>query len=259
MPHQRIPLCGGRADRRRATLASGATAHAQTGPLVIAKQGYFFVGGKYTKARERRCRPDVRAIPGSAKAAHRYPVVMIQAAARPATISPGRPTAARAGRRISSPRYSVYVVDQVGRGRSAHAPKPRSARRFSVAPRGSFTGPERLNSFPKRVCTLNGRAAQESPAFDQFYASKCLAWRFHARRTQRCAIIALLDKIGPAILLTHSQSGPFGWSGRHAAGSCEGDLAVEPNGPPVHEVELSGAPDWFNDNPDLALGHHDCR
>src|SRR5262249_2891322 len=26
-------------------------------------------------------------------------------------------------------------------------------------------------------------------------------------------------------------------------------IAVEPNGPPVHEVEFKGAPEWFADNP----------
>ena len=46
--------------------------------------------------------------------------------------------------------------------------------------------------------------------------------------------MALLDKIGPAILLTHSQSGAFGWPVADARPDLvKAIVAVEPNGPPV--------------------------
>jgi pimeloyl-ACP methyl ester carboxylesterase len=64
----------------------------------------------------------------------------------------------------------------------------------------------------------------------------------------RDAGIALLDKIGPAILLTHSQSGSFGWPIADARPNLvKAIVAVEPSGPPVHDVEFKGAPDWFAD------------
>jgi len=67
-------------------------------------------------------------------------------------------------------------------------------------------------------------------------------------RLNREAGAALLDKIGPAILLTHSQSGPFGWGVADARPKLvKGILAVEPNGPPFHEVAFIAAPDWFKD------------
>jgi pimeloyl-ACP methyl ester carboxylesterase len=60
--------------------------------------------------------------------------------------------------------------------------------------------------------------------------------------------VALLDKIGPSILLTHSQSGAFGWpvaDGRPDL--VKAILAVEPNGPPFFNVENIPAPEWFRD------------
>ncbi|HUI95585.1 MAG TPA: alpha/beta fold hydrolase, partial [Xanthobacteraceae bacterium] len=64
----------------------------------------------------------------------------------------------------------------------------------------------------------------------------------------RDAGIALLDRIGPAILLTHSQSGAMGWPIADARPKLVKALvAVEPSGPPVHDVEFTGAPDWFAD------------
>src|SRR5262249_20126623 len=64
----------------------------------------------------------------------------------------------------------------------------------------------------------------------------------------RDAGIALLDRIGPAILLTHSQSGAFGWPIADARPNLvRAIVAVEPSGPPVHDVEFKGAPEWFAD------------
>jgi pimeloyl-ACP methyl ester carboxylesterase len=48
---------------------------------------------------------------------------------------------------------------------------------------------------------------------------------------------ALLDKIGPAIVLTHSQSGPFGWLIADArAKLVKGIVSVEPSGPPFENT-----------------------
>ncbi len=48
---------------------------------------------------------------------------------------------------------------------------------------------------------------------------------------------ALLDKIGPAIVLTHSQSGPFGWLIADARPKLvKGIIAIEPSGPPFENT-----------------------
>jgi len=66
----------------------------------------------------------------------------------------------------------------------------------------------------------------------------------------RDALVALLDKIGPSILLVHSQAGAFAWPVADARPDLvKAIIGVEPNGPPVHSVELIGAPDWFKEGP----------
>src|ERR1700689_4548657 len=62
----------------------------------------------------------------------------------------------------------------------------------------------------------------------------------------RDALLALLEKIGPSILLSHSQAGAFGWPVADARPDLvKAILAIEPNGPPFYQVEFKGAPDWF--------------
>ena len=69
----------------------------------------------------------------------------------------------------------------------------------------------------------------------------------------RDALIALMEKIGPSILLTHSQAGAFTWPVADARSDLvKAILAIEPNGPPFYQVEFIGAPDWFKQGP-LAL------
>jgi len=58
----------------------------------------------------------------------------------------------------------------------------------------------------------------------------------------------LLDRIGPAVLLTHSQAGVIGWSiADERPQLVKGILAIEPSGPPIRETVAKGAPDYFED------------
>jgi pimeloyl-ACP methyl ester carboxylesterase len=64
----------------------------------------------------------------------------------------------------------------------------------------------------------------------------------------RDALIALVDKIGPSILMTHSQGGAFGWPVADARpDKVKAILAIEPNGPPGRGLEFVGAPGWFKE------------
>jgi pimeloyl-ACP methyl ester carboxylesterase len=54
------------------------------------------------------------------------------------------------------------------------------------------------------------------------------------------------------VVLIHSQSGAFAWPIADKRSTLvKAIVAVEPNGPPAHDVEFKGAPDWFADNPHL--------
>ena len=90
-----------------------------------------------------------------------------------------------------------------------------------------------------------GQGQAGDAAFDQFYASQFPSIANFAKQQEinRDALIALLDKIGPSILLTHSQSGAFSWpvaDGRPDLVSAH--IAVEPNGPPVATPSSSAHP-----------------
>jgi pimeloyl-ACP methyl ester carboxylesterase len=88
--------------------------------------------------------------------------------------------------------------------------------------------------------------------FDQFFASQLPSIQDFTLQQElnRDAIVALLEKIGPSILLTHSQSGAFGWPVADARPHLvKAILAVEPNGPPFFNVDNVPAPEWFEDAP----------
>ena len=58
--------------------------------------------------------------------------------------------------------------------------------------------------------------------------------------------MALFDKIGPAVLMVHSQAGAFAWPVADARPQLvKAIVGVEPNGPPFYEVNFIGAPDYF--------------
>jgi pimeloyl-ACP methyl ester carboxylesterase len=70
---------------------------------------------------------------------------------------------------------------------------------------------------------------------------------FHRQQElNTAALVALIDKIGPSILMVHSQAGAFGWPVADArADKVKALLAIEPNGPPFYPVSFVGAPNWF--------------
>jgi pimeloyl-ACP methyl ester carboxylesterase len=115
-----------------------------------------------------------------------------------------------------------------------------------------FVAPERHMLWPQAPLHTQwpGAGTPADPVFDQFYASQVPAIQdFTLQQTlNRDAIVPLLDKIGPAVLLTHSQSGAFGWPvADRRPNLVKAIVAVEPNGPPFFDVENVPAPEWFRD------------
>ena len=237
---------------------AASVAHAQErGPLVLAKASYFFVGGKIDTSLEGS--PMVghmyveSMIPQRQR--HPYPIVMVHGGSQTGTNFTGTPDGREGWAQYFARRgYAVYVVDQVARGRSAHWSQvhgPVQPPRFNFAEQ-RFIAPERFKQWPQAHLHTQwpGEGKAGDPAFDQFYASQFPSIVSFAKQQElnRDALVALFDKIGPAILLTHSQSGAFGWPVADARPNLVKALvAVEPSGPPVHNVENIAAPDWFKD------------
>ncbi len=240
-----------------AAAAAKARAAKPVGPLVIATQGYFFVGGQYTTTKDGQIMAGQMfvqyQIPQQRK--HRYPIVMWhgggQTGANFLGTPDGRPGWADYFLRQG---YAVYVVDQPARARSGYFTEPYGPTRRPNAAAMSerFTAPGIPKLYPQAALHTQwpGNGVAGDPGFDQFFASQVedLASVLMIEDLNRSAGIALLDKIGPAILLTHSQSGPFGWALADARPQLvKGVVAIEPNGPPFYENTLIGPPDWFKD------------
>jgi pimeloyl-ACP methyl ester carboxylesterase len=86
--------------------------------------------------------------------------------------------------------------------------------------------------------------------FDQFFASQVPYVQAPAvtQFLNRDALLALLEKIGPAIVMTHSQSGAYGWPVADARPDLvKAVIAVEPSGPPVRDVETIGPPNFLRE------------
>jgi pimeloyl-ACP methyl ester carboxylesterase len=242
-----------------ALAADAQTPSAAASPLSIAKQGYLFAGGKYsTDGNQQVLSGHLYAeyqIPSPQT--HSWPVVMVHGGGQTGTNFTGTPDGREGWAQYFLRRgYAVYVVDQPGRGRAAYEARaygPATPVNFETA-RSRFAAPERFNLWPQaRLHTQwPGKAEPGDPMFDQFYSSQVPAIQDFTlqQRLNRDAIIALLDTIGPSILLTHSQSGTFGWPVADARPDLvKAIVAVEPNGPPFYDVTNLGAPEWFRDTP----------
>jgi pimeloyl-ACP methyl ester carboxylesterase len=228
-------------------------------PLAIAKQGYFFVGGKYSTVGDKQVMNGQIYVEYQIprKRTQAYPLVIVPGAAQTATNFDGTPDGREGWTQHFLRRgYSVYIVEQPGRGRSSYQPDTDGTQAYPEVLRVQqrFTAPEKFNLWPQaRLHTQwPGTGTAGDPNFDQFFASQ-VPFVQRADVTQalnRDAIAALIDKLGPVILMTHSQSGAYGWEAvDQRPGMIKALIQAEPSAPPVHDVEFLGAPEWFRDGP----------
>lgn len=89
-----------------------------------------------------------------------------------------------------------------------------------------------------------GNGTPSDPIFNQFFASQLQQQSNTTLTTLNNvhASISLLSLIGPAILVTHSHGGPYGWGIADAVPSLvHAIVAIEPEGPPfVGEIIAHG-------------------
>ncbi len=217
--------------------------HARSQPLVLAQDASFYVGGSYVDT------PDGEIVQGAmyvharvpVEQTHPYPVVMIHGINSTGVVYEGTPDGREGwAQHFVRAGFAVYVVDQPARGRSPYRPDldgplfPRmnTASAAGVAP--AYTASADLGTFPQaaRHTQWPGSGRKGDPAFDAFmrgrYDSLPTATGASERMTKDAGT-ALLDRIGPAILLTHSQSGAFGWQIADARpGLVRAIVAIEP-------------------------------
>ena len=187
---------------------------------------------------------------------HPYPIVMIHGGSQTGTNFTGTPDGREGWAQYFVRRgHAVYVVDQVARGRSAHFSQ--SQGKVADANLGRteqrFAAPENSNCGRRRKLHTQwpGSGKPGDPVVRRSSTPRNFRrWSSFQKQQEinRDAGIALFDKIGPAVLMIHSQSGTFIWPIADARPNLvKAVIAVEPNGPPVYETEFKGAPEWFAD------------
>ncbi|KAL0576505.1 hypothetical protein V5O48_005480 [Marasmius crinis-equi] len=139
--------------------------------------------------------------------------------------------------------YELYLIDQPSRGRSAWQMGVDGGQSdFDVfTTQVRFTASEKFDWWPLAHLHTQwpGNGTAGDPIFDNFYASTVPSLNSDAESSEKTktATVELLDRIGPVILLTHSQSGPFGWVIADARPSLvKTVIALEPMGPPFMNV-----------------------
>ncbi|MGP6173350.1 alpha/beta fold hydrolase [Corynebacterium sp. A21] len=142
--------------------------------------------------------------------------------------------------------YPVYVVDRAGHGRSPYHPEVigEMGAPFGYGPAtGLFVPPE----FEEDHSAWPWGRESGAPEFDQLVAAfgPLPADLGYSQALDADRIAALLDKIGPAVLITHSAGGPVGWvTADRRPELVSAIVAIEPMGPAFVEFPGMGTLDW---------------
>ena len=253
-------LCAAGLTTAVALVGGGAVAQ----PLVLAKNGSFYVGGKMTEIEGRALMVGHMYVEYMipARRTRTTPIVLVHGGLRTGTNFTGTLDGKEGwAQYFVRQGYAVYIVDQVGRGRSpiieqAYGPS-RMPDAKGVLARYVQQGKYALWPQAKLHTQWPGGTDMNDPPVLALTASQAVEIQSFRRQQElnRDALVALVDKIGPSIILGHSQAGAFLWPVADARpDKVRAILAVEPNGPPVHTVDFTGAPDWFKYGP-VALSY----
>ena len=238
-------------------LLSAAPARAQEPAREpVTRAGYFYIGGRYQKLGDKTVMVGQMFVQSRtpARITQPYPVVMVHGLAQTGVnylaTADGRPGWVQ---HFVERGYQVYVVDQVGRGRSGTNPEVYGPydRLGTRSLEKTYTAPEVYDLFPQAKLHTQwpgGPGVQGNAAFDQFFASQ-VPFLANGQQTEELvdpALVALLEKIGPAILLTHGQGALFGWAASDARPDLvKAHVSIEPNGPPFFDVQFRGGKDFW--------------
>ena len=221
----------------------------------VARQGHFYIGGRYVGDGGRAVMVGQMYVEVWAprQVRHPYPIVFLHGAGSSATTWMQTADGRRGwAHHLVDMGYIVYLTDAPAQGRS-----PYHAAHQGPQNAANVGGMERLNTatvtlgdWPQAKLHTQypgegpDRGRRGNPAFDAAFARNMpnLASTPELHALVRDAGTALLDRIGPAILVTHSRAGPTGWILADARPALvKGIIAIEPSGPPFEgQVNASG-------------------
>jgi pimeloyl-ACP methyl ester carboxylesterase len=227
-------------------------------PLNLARDGYFHAGGSPVNVNGKTFMAGQMYVEFRipAQQTHSYPIVMVHGGNRSGANWTGTPDGREGWAQYFVRRgYAVYVVDQPGRGRSAYVADVYGSPRFAdfESAQSRYMQQERFAKWPQAHLHNQwpGSGELDDPTTQQILASFLPEIPFDRQQAiTHKAMLALADRIGPFIVLMHSQGGPIGWAIADARPALvKAVVAVEPNGPPGGLVRFVGAPKWFEDGP----------
>ncbi|KAF9554876.1 alpha/beta-hydrolase [Agrocybe pediades] len=210
----------------------------------LHRRSYFYVGGVY----------DVLGQNGSALSSEqtyvehllpqnikqRYPIVIIPGYGMTGTNFLNTPDGRRGWADYFLEKgYELFILDQPSRGRSPWQPGiDGTLFTFdSLTIEERFTAAQKYDLWPEaRLHTQwPGEGVRGDKIFDNFYRSIVPSLLSNTDSSQKTtdAAVALLDEIGPAVILTHSQSGMYSWPIADVRPTLvKAIITLEPNGPP---------------------------
>lgn len=221
----------------------------------LSDQGYFFAGGKWVMDGDRELmlgQTYVQYIIPK-KVTHATPIVMVPGTGQTGIDYFGTPDGRKGwAQYFAAKGYKVYVIDQVARGRSGTFDL---YGKYGYSDSGHFqelvTAQENFNLFPQAKLHTQwpgGPGVKGNAAYDQFFATQ-VPYLKDSKKTEELnnpAIIALLEQIGPSVLMVHSQSGVFGWGvADQRPDLVKAIAAIEPNGPGFYEPSFVGGKEWY--------------
>jgi pimeloyl-ACP methyl ester carboxylesterase len=240
-----------------AAISSGAAP--SDPPLTLARDGYFYVNAKTATVDGKSFVTDQMYVEVRvpARQTRPYPIVMVHGGTMSGVNFTGTPDGREGwAQYFVRQGYAVYVVDQPGRGRSGYLAATYGPSRNveSTNSRARFVAQEKAKLWPQAALHTQwpGSGEADDPAAQQLAASQLPAIESFEKQQflNRDALIALFERIGPGILMAHSQAGAFAWPVADARPDLiKAILAIEPNGPPAHGVEFVGSPSWFKEGP----------
>ncbi|KAL5327580.1 hypothetical protein ACEPPN_005281 [Leptodophora sp. 'Broadleaf-Isolate-01'] len=214
----------------------------QKGQEAFASREYFYIGGSYVNTSTGHLFMDQMYVEKLSPTApsQPYPVVLIHGQAQTGTNWLNKPDGNPGWASFFLKKgYEVYIIDQTERGRSAWNPAGGTSMSTYTAEiiESRFTASREYNLWPQAQLHTQwpGPGLMGDPIFDQYYASTV---QFQSNtvaqeRKMQAAGSALLKKIGPAVLISHSQGGLMPWVIADVVPDLvKAIVTIEPTGPP---------------------------
>ena len=142
--------------------------------------------------------------------------------------------------------YIVYIINLTCRGRSSyHSTNGSTITYPAELAEQRWTACHGFELWPQAVHHTQwpGSGRRGDPVFDAYYATLVPSLSDYA--AEQALMVnsgaCLLDRTGPAILITHSQGGTHGWLWANARpGLVKAIVAIEPSGPPFQSTIVKG-------------------